>query len=70
MLNLQASINTSHASHIISKKSPNKLLNNIYKNRYIYIMLLPVITFYIIFRYIPMYGVIIAFMILKLAVVY
>jgi putative aldouronate transport system permease protein len=61
MLNLQASINTSHASHIISKKSPNKLLNNIYKNRYIYIMLLPVITFYIIFRYIPMYGVIIAF---------
>jgi putative aldouronate transport system permease protein len=61
MLNLQASINTSHTSHIISKKSPNKLLNNIYKNRYIYIMLLPAITFYIIFRYIPMYGVIIAF---------
>jgi putative aldouronate transport system permease protein len=31
------------------------------QNRYIYIMLLPVVLYYVIFHYVPMYGVIIAF---------
>ncbi len=31
------------------------------KNKYLYLLLLPGIAFYIIFRYVPMYGVIIAF---------
>jgi putative aldouronate transport system permease protein len=31
------------------------------KNRYIYIMLLPVITYYIVFHYVPLYGAQIAF---------
>ncbi|WP_051585809.1 ABC transporter permease [Caldanaerobius polysaccharolyticus] len=32
-----------------------------YKNKYVYIMLLPVLTYFIIFNYVPMYGAIIAF---------
>ncbi|MFU0799903.1 MAG: hypothetical protein ACFWUE_04445 [Xylanivirga thermophila] len=31
------------------------------RNKYIYLILLPVIAFYIIFHYIPMYGAVIAF---------
>lgn len=34
---------------------------NVYKSRYLYIMILPVLVYYIIFQYVPMYGVQIAF---------
>ena len=38
-----------------------KILNNIYRNRYMYLMLLPVIAFFAIFRYWPMAWLRIAF---------
>lgn len=38
-----------------------RLKKDLKKNKYIYIMLLPVIVFLFIFNYIPMYGVVIAF---------
>lgn len=37
------------------------LFREIFKNKYIYLMLLPVISYFIIFNYLPMYGIIIAF---------
>lgn len=37
------------------------LVKEIHKSRYLYIMLLPAIIHYIVFKYFPMYGVIIAF---------
>lgn len=37
------------------------LKKDIIKNRYIYIMAIPVLLYYIIFHYVPMYGVIIGF---------
>lgn len=37
------------------------LLRDIRNNKYLYIMLLPVISFYILFHYVPMYGAVIAF---------
>ncbi|MDF2923495.1 MAG: binding-protein-dependent transport system inner rane component [Paenibacillaceae bacterium] len=37
------------------------LLKDIIRNRYIYLMLLPVVVYYIIFSYLPMYGAQIAF---------
>lgn len=37
------------------------LKKDFFKNRYIYLMAIPVIAFYILFHYIPMYGVIISF---------
>ncbi|NMA96412.1 MAG: sugar ABC transporter permease [Clostridiales bacterium] len=36
-------------------------MRDIIRNKYIYLMLLPTIIFYIVFHYIPMYGVLIAF---------
>lgn len=42
----------------LRQKSP--LLRSIVKNRYIYLMLLPVVVFYVIFSYVPMYGVVLA----------
>lgn len=45
------------------KRPPTRgelLLRKIYRNRHIYIMLIPVIVFYIIFSYVPMYGIILA----------
>ena len=38
-----------------------RLKKDLYKNWYFYIMLIPVLLFYIIFCYFPMYGAIIAF---------
>lgn len=42
----------------LRQKSP--LLRSIIKNRYIYLMLLPVVAFYVIFSYVPMYGIVLA----------
>ena len=41
-------------------RQKNPLLRSIIKNRYIYLMLLPVVAFYVIFSYVPMYGVVLA----------
>lgn len=43
------------------KYSLSVLRRDIYKNRYIYIMAVPVLAYFFIFNYIPMYGNIIAF---------
>ncbi len=48
---------TTSISHI--KKSDT--IKAITKNKYLYIMILPVLLHYIIFKYFPMYGIIIAF---------
>jgi putative aldouronate transport system permease protein len=45
----------------IHRKNYTKLFKDVIRNKYIYLMLLPTIAYYIIFRYIPMYGVVIAF---------
>lgn len=63
-----------HASEQLNNKYPQKTLNNTlgytkmqrlrkdFKfNKWLYIMIVPVILFYIIFCYAPMYGIIIAF---------
>jgi len=39
----------------------NPLIKNLLGNYEFYLMLLPVIAYFIIFKYIPMYGVLIAF---------
>ncbi|HEY8363234.1 MAG TPA: ABC transporter permease subunit [Tissierellaceae bacterium] len=47
-----------------SKKSDTKIYNfmkGLYHSRYLYLLIVPVIVYYFIFHYIPMYGVIIAF---------
>jgi putative aldouronate transport system permease protein len=35
--------------------------NRLWKNRYLFLLLLPVIAYYILFKYIPMYGIMISF---------
>ncbi len=49
---------------VSAKKSKRKfiyVLRNIWNCRMLYLMLIPVIAYYIIFKYVPMYGVTIAF---------
>jgi putative aldouronate transport system permease protein len=41
--------------------SRSKLLGNVLKNRYIYLLLLPGVLYYILFSYLPMYGITLAF---------
>ena len=43
------------------KSFGKKLLRDLVTNKYIYLMLVPVIAYYIIFSYIPMYGILMAF---------
>ncbi len=50
------------SNNFISKPSPGKrFLSAIYKYKYMYLMLIPTIIFYILFCYVPMYGITIAF---------
>lgn len=58
---MQVTTNASNISLMRPKNINKDLLKRIYKSRYLYIMLLPTIAFYIIFHYLPMYGIIIAF---------
>jgi len=58
---VQVTTNASNISLMRPKNINKDLLKRIYKSRYLYIMLLPTIAFYIIFHYLPMYGIIIAF---------
>ncbi len=39
----------------------NRIRKDFQKNRYVYLMALPVVVYYILFHYMPMYGVIISF---------
>lgn len=49
------------ATTIVSKERKRKLFfNKIFLNRQIYLMLIPVIAFYILFSYLPMYGITLA----------
>ena len=45
----------------LSKSGKNLLRNDIYKNRYLYALILPSMLFFLIFNYFPMYGIILAF---------
>ena len=51
----------SKAKPVSLNKKKGKLWADIVKNKYIYIMLIPVVIQYVIFRYIPIYGVQLAF---------
>lgn len=44
-----------------TRKKPNRTLVKMWNYKWIYLMLLPVMAYYIIFKYIPMYGITIAF---------
>lgn len=44
-----------------TSRNKGDLLRKIYKNRWAYILLIPVIAFFIVFSYVPMYGITLAF---------
>lgn len=48
-------------SSALSLQRRNRVFRVIWKHRYFYILMLPCIIYFIIFRYVPIYGVIIAF---------
>ena len=48
-------------SKVSTKKNFKHTMVKAWNYKWIYLMLLPVIVFYIVFRYIPMYGITIAF---------
>lgn len=48
-------------SKSVTGKRPNRTLVKMWNYKWMYLMLLPVMAYYIIFKYVPMYGVTIAF---------
>ena len=48
-------------SKSVARKKPNRTLVKMRNYKWIYLMLLPVMVYYIVFKYIPMYGITIAF---------
>lgn len=45
----------------VSRKSGNSLIRSLNRNKYLWMMVLPALAYFIIFCYVPMYGAIIAF---------
>lgn len=54
-------ITSTAAPKVRSNKFSARLLRDLVLNKYLYVMMLPVIAYYVIFHYAPMYGVVIAF---------
>ena len=52
--------NNQYVGTITKERRRKLLLNKIFLNRQIYLMLLPVMVFYILFSYLPMYGITLA----------
>jgi putative aldouronate transport system permease protein len=48
-------------SSIAMRPSINQLWKEIVKHKYLYVLVAPIVIFYIIFSYIPMYGIVLAF---------
>lgn len=46
---------------VVDKKQSSELSRRLWRNKWIYVMLLPGILYFIVFKYIPMYGLIISF---------
>jgi putative aldouronate transport system permease protein len=46
---------------LVHRKRKESLLNYVKRNKYLYLLMLPGVIYLIIFKYVPMYGVIIAF---------
>lgn len=42
-------------------RSKNKLVKRIWQHKWIYVLLIPVFLYYLLFKYIPMYGIVMAF---------
>lgn len=54
-------IAATESSHIKLSATKRSLWKDIVKHKYFYIMILPVVVFYIVFSYVPMYGITLAF---------
>lgn len=49
------------AQRVVARKQSSEMGRRIWKNKWIYVMLLPGVLYFLIFKYIPMYGLIISF---------
>lgn len=49
------------AQRMVARKQSSEMGRRLWKNKWIYVMLLPGVLYFLIFKYIPMYGLIISF---------
>ncbi|MDQ0903557.1 MULTISPECIES: sugar ABC transporter permease [unclassified Paenibacillus] len=49
------------AQRVVARKQSSEMGRRIWKNKWIYVMLLPGVLYFLVFKYIPMYGLIISF---------
>jgi putative aldouronate transport system permease protein len=61
MINKNVSNSDLQLQHRLKSSKLKEIKKNLYKSRYLYIMLAPIIIYYVIFHYAPMYGAQIAF---------
>ncbi len=52
---------TTHGSTVLSSAFVDRARKELSRNRYLYVMLIPVVGYYLIYHYAPMYGLIISF---------
>ena len=64
VINKKLLINTSprHGrSNMSGGRKWTVIKKDLHSNKYVYLMLVPVLIFYVVFRYVPMFGVVMAF---------
>lgn len=62
MNNDQSALDMDRKPRLIKSSKSSRLKRDFKRNKYLYLMVLPVVIYYIIFNYLPMYGISIAFM--------
>ncbi|GIP28530.1 putative multiple-sugar transport system permease YteP [Paenibacillus sp. J23TS9] len=58
---LDSKLNGAKGSPPGTKRTTNIVAKHVWEARYLYILLLPLVAYYVVFHYYPMYGIIIAF---------
>lgn len=61
MMNVSVALSNNKADLVVMKKNKKSFLSDVKQNFYLYLLVLPGILYFVIFKYLPMVGVVVAF---------
>jgi putative aldouronate transport system permease protein len=61
MINVNVALSNNKADSVVIKKNKKTFLSDVKQNFYLYLLVLPGILYFVIFKYLPMVGVVVAF---------
>jgi putative aldouronate transport system permease protein len=61
MINVNVALSNNKADSVVMKKKKKSIISDVKQNFYLYLLVLPGVLYFLIFKYLPMVGVVVAF---------